>query len=100
MRRPSGARIRCAINIGVAAVAPPFAGFIGDLIGIPATVMIVSALTLATIPFAFLLKDPAPGRPAYLNQAGGVERELQVGDPAGFRARYWTYFRPDLFLKS
>ena len=46
------------IAIGAAAVAPPLAGFIGDFIGIPATVMIVSALTLATIPFAFLLKDP------------------------------------------
>jgi hypothetical protein len=39
----------------------PFAGFIGDFIGIPATVMIVSALTLATIPFALLLKDPRLG---------------------------------------
>ena len=46
------------IAIGAAAVAPPFAGFVGDFIGIPATVMIVAALTLATIPFAFLLKDP------------------------------------------
>ena len=49
------------IAIGAAAVAPPLAGFIGDFIGIPATVMIVSALTLATIPFAFLLKDPRLG---------------------------------------
>jgi len=46
------------IAIGAAAVAPPFAGFVGDFIGIPATMMIVSALTLATIPLAFLLKDP------------------------------------------
>ena len=45
----------------VGIVAPPFAGFIGDFIGIPATVMIVSALTLATIPLAFLLKDPRLG---------------------------------------
>src|SRR6516165_5713309 len=49
------------IAIGAAAVAPPFAGFVGDFIGIPATMMIVSALTLATIPFAFLLKDPRLG---------------------------------------
>jgi fucose permease len=49
------------IAIGAAAVAPPFAGAIGDFIGIPATVMTVSALTLATIPFAFLLKDPRLG---------------------------------------
>jgi len=49
------------IAIGAAAVAPPLAGFIGDFIGIPATVMIVSALTFATIPFALLLKDPRLG---------------------------------------
>jgi predicted MFS family arabinose efflux permease len=48
-------------TIGSAALAPPLAGFIGDFIDIPATVMIVSALTLATIPFAFLLKDPRLG---------------------------------------
>jgi hypothetical protein len=46
------------ITIGAAAVSPPAAGFLGDLIGIPGTVIIVSVLTLATIPFAFLLKDP------------------------------------------
>ena len=40
-----------------AAVSPPVAGFLGDLIGIPGTVVVVSALTLAAIPFAFLLKD-------------------------------------------
>src|SRR5215831_1699436 len=37
--------------------SPPAAGFLSDLIGIPGTVTIVSALTLATIPCAFLLKD-------------------------------------------
>jgi MFS family permease len=45
------------ISIGAAAVSPPAAGFLSDLIGIPGTVTIVSALTLATIPCAFLLKD-------------------------------------------
>ena len=45
------------ISIGAAAVSPPAAGFLSDLIGIPGTVAIVSALTLATIPCAFLLKD-------------------------------------------
>jgi MFS family permease len=45
------------ITIGAAAVSPPVAGFLSDLIGIPGTVMIVSTLTLATIPCAFLLKD-------------------------------------------
>jgi MFS transporter, FSR family, fosmidomycin resistance protein len=46
------------ISIGAAAVSPPVAGFLSDLIGIPRTIMVVSTLTLATIPFAFLLKDP------------------------------------------
>src|SRR5262249_10682346 len=45
------------ISIGAAAVSPPAAGFLSDLIGIPGTITIVSALTLATIPCAFLLKD-------------------------------------------
>jgi MFS transporter, FSR family, fosmidomycin resistance protein len=46
------------ISIGAAAVSPPVAGFLSDLIGIPGTMIVVSTLTLATIPFAFLLKDP------------------------------------------
>jgi len=46
------------ISIGAAAVSPPVAGFLSDLIGIPSTIIVVSTLTLATIPFAFLLKDP------------------------------------------
>ena len=45
------------IAIGAAAVSPPAAGFLSDAIGIPGTVLIVSTLTLATIPCAFLLKD-------------------------------------------
>jgi hypothetical protein len=60
-RRTHALSVFYTIAIGAAAVAPPFAGFIGDFIGIPDTVMIVSALTLATIPFAFLLKDPCLG---------------------------------------
>jgi MFS family permease len=46
------------ISIGASAAAPPAAGFVGDLIGIPSTVLGVAALTLATIPCAFLLKEP------------------------------------------
>jgi FSR family fosmidomycin resistance protein-like MFS transporter len=45
------------ITIGSAAAAPPAAGLLSDLIGIPGTVLAVSALTLTTIPCAFLLKD-------------------------------------------
>ena len=46
------------VTIGSAAVAPAAGGLVGDLIGIPGTVVVVSALTLATVPLAFLLKDP------------------------------------------
>jgi predicted MFS family arabinose efflux permease len=76
------------ITIGAAAVAPPFAGFIGDFIGIPATVMIVCALTLAIIPFAFLLQESAPGRAAYLNQVGWPGRARAAGrESGGFSCR-------------
>lgn len=60
-RRTHALSVFYTIAIGAAAVAPPFSGFIGDFIGVPATVMIVSALMLATIPFALLLKDPCLG---------------------------------------
>jgi MFS transporter, FSR family, fosmidomycin resistance protein len=46
------------LAIGAAAVSPPMAGLLSDRIGIPGTVVIVSILTLATIPFAFFLKEP------------------------------------------
>ncbi len=57
-RRTHALSVFYTITIGAAAASPPAAGFIGDLIGIPGTVAVVSALTLATIPLAFLLKDP------------------------------------------
>jgi MFS family permease len=44
------------ISIGAAAVAPPISGLIGDYIGIHSTIIIVSVLTLATIPLAFGLR--------------------------------------------
>jgi hypothetical protein len=50
---------------------------------VTATVMIVSALTLATIPFAVLLKDPLPGRAEYLNQWAGGASLLPVGGELG-----------------
>lgn len=57
-RRTHALSIFYTITIGAAAAAPPVAGYIGDLIGIPGTVVIVSVLALATIAFAFMLKDP------------------------------------------
>jgi MFS family permease len=57
------------ISIGAAAVSPPVAGFLSDLIGIPGTVVIVSTMTLATVPLAFLLKDPRRySRQKFLNR--------------------------------
>ena len=53
-RRTHALSLFYTITIGAAAASPPVAGFIGDLIGIPGTVAVVSALTLATIPLAFL----------------------------------------------
>jgi MFS family permease len=57
-RRTHALSVFYTISIGAAAVAPPAGGLLADLIGIPGVVIIVSALTLATIPLAFLLKDP------------------------------------------
>jgi len=70
-RRTHALSVFYTIGIGAAAVAPPLAGFIGDFIGIPATVMIVSALTLTTIPFALLLKDPRLGEPSVFESVDG-----------------------------
>lgn len=59
-RRTHALSLFYTITIGAAAVAPPVSGLIGDLIGIPSAVVIVSVLTAATIPLGFLLEDP-PG---------------------------------------
>jgi MFS family permease len=56
-RRTNLLSVFYTIAIAAAAVSPPAAGFLSDAIGIPGTVIIVSTLTLATIPCAFLLKD-------------------------------------------
>ncbi|MFZ1189468.1 MAG: hypothetical protein WAO16_10860 [Pseudolabrys sp.] len=44
------------ITIGSAALSPPLSGLAGDLIGIPGAIIVVSLLTLANIPLAFVLK--------------------------------------------
>jgi MFS transporter, FSR family, fosmidomycin resistance protein len=56
-RRTNLLSVFYTIAIGAAAVSPSAAGFVNDAIGIPGTVIIVSTLTPATIPCAFLLKD-------------------------------------------
>ena len=57
-RRTHALSVFYTITIGSAAVAPPVAGLISDRIGIASTVLIVAALTAATIPLGFFLKDP------------------------------------------
>jgi MFS family permease len=44
------------VTLGALAVAPPLSGLVGDLVGIPNAVLVVSVLSLAPIPLAFLLK--------------------------------------------
>jgi predicted MFS family arabinose efflux permease len=43
------------VTIGSAALAPPLSGLVGDFIGITGAIVVVSVLTLATIPLAFAL---------------------------------------------
>ena len=50
------------ITLAALAIAPPASGFVGDLIGIHAAAVVVALLTLASVPLAFLLRDPR--RPA------------------------------------
>jgi MFS family permease len=60
-RRTHALSLFYTITIGSAALAPPFSGLVGDLVGIPAAIVAVALLTLATVPLAFWLAD---GRPA------------------------------------
>ncbi|HEY1245229.1 MAG TPA: MFS transporter [Hyphomicrobiaceae bacterium] len=60
-RRTHALSVFYTVTIGSAAIAPPFSGFMGDLLGIPAAIVAIALLTLATIPLAFGL---AQGRPA------------------------------------
>jgi FSR family fosmidomycin resistance protein-like MFS transporter len=62
-RRTHALSVFYTVTIGSAALAPPFSGFVGDLIGIPAAIMAVAVLTVMTIPLAFLVgkhRQPSP----------------------------------------
>jgi len=52
-RRTHALSVFYTITIGTAALAPPVSGLLGDLIGIPAAIITIALLTLATIPLAF-----------------------------------------------
>jgi MFS family permease len=55
-RRTHALSVFYTVTIGSAALAPPLSGFIGDRIGISSAIVVVSLLTLATIPLAFPLR--------------------------------------------
>ncbi|MGA8928223.1 MAG: MFS transporter [Pseudolabrys sp.] len=55
-RRTHALSVFYTITIGSAALSPPLSGLAGDLIGIPGAIIVVSLLTLANIPLAFVLK--------------------------------------------
>ena len=55
-RRAHALSVFYTLSIGSAALAPPLSGLVGDMVGIPNAVVVVSVLTLATIPLAFFLK--------------------------------------------
>ena len=68
-RRTHALSVFYTITIGAAAASPPAAGFIGDLIGIPGTVAVVSALMLATIPLRHRVSLCAPGSTSVIQPA-------------------------------
>ncbi len=55
-RRTRAFSVFYTVTLGALAAAPPASGFVGDLIGIPGAVMVVAALTIATVPLAFLIR--------------------------------------------
>ncbi len=55
-RRTRAFSVFYTVTLGALAAAPPMSGFIGDLVGIPGAVMVVAALSIVTVPFAFLIK--------------------------------------------
>jgi MFS family permease len=62
-RRTHALSVFYTVTIGAAALAPPFSGLLGDLIGVSAAIVAVAALALATIPLALRLGEhrrPAP----------------------------------------
>jgi MFS family permease len=55
-RRTRAFSVFYTITLGFLAVAPPISGFIGDRIGISGAVMVVAALSIVTVPLAFLIR--------------------------------------------
>jgi MFS family permease len=62
-RRTHALSVFYTVTIGTAALAPPFSGLVGDLVGVPVAIVAVAVLTLTTIPLALWLgehRQPAP----------------------------------------
>ena len=55
-RRTQALSVFYTLSIGSAALSPPLSGLLGDLIGIANSIVVVSFLTLGTIPLAFALQ--------------------------------------------
>jgi MFS family permease len=58
-RRTHALSVFYTVTIGSAALSPPLSGAIGDLIGVPNAIMVVSLMTLVKIPLALELKKAA-----------------------------------------
>jgi FSR family fosmidomycin resistance protein-like MFS transporter len=56
-RRTHALSVFYTLTIGSAALAPPLSGFAGDMIGIPAAIVAIALLTLATVPLTFGLAE-------------------------------------------
>ncbi len=63
-RRTRAFSIFYTVTLGFLAVAPPISGFIGDQIGISGAVMVVAALSVVTVPLAFLIRFAQTEEPA------------------------------------
>jgi MFS family permease len=56
-RRTHALSVFYTVTIGSAALAPPVSGVVGDLIGVPSAIMVVSFMMLVNIPLALALKN-------------------------------------------
>jgi MFS family permease len=63
-RRTHALSVFYTVTIGTAALAPPFSGLLGDVVGIPGAIVAIGLLTLLTIPLAFWLGDESQPQPA------------------------------------
>ncbi len=52
------------IGIGTGALAPPLFGLLSDAAGVPATLAVLAAVILATLPLAHLLRPAVEGKSA------------------------------------